>query len=382
MGGGDVVLVAVGDLCLGDHLLSIGFGVGSQIRRHGGNYPFVHVAQFLRASDIAFGNLECVSSELELDYANARSKTFRAPLAAIDGLGNTGFRLLSVANNHSMQYGSAAFDETVSRMRSTGIDPLGLRGEPGVGTTPVVIHVRGTTIGFLGYSAAEENFHPGQSRYALWDAAQVQQDVRKLRGEVDFVVVSVHWGIELSDLATPDIACAARAVVDAGADVILGHHAHVFQAVERYRNGLIFYGLGNFVADALWEPATCLTAIVRIQLSRSRDRERVRYELIPAKTGRAYQPVPLSEREQRTFFQRQARINADQQCIAEKPSEWAAYGAASRERLLRIRKVGYLVKNLYRIRSDTWRGLLLEKPRRTGDDIHPSCAQSTPGERQ
>ncbi|WDT72694.1 MAG: CapA family protein [Candidatus Manganitrophus sp.] len=176
---------------------------------------------------------------------------------------------------------------------------LGLAGEDDYSAAPVVHRIKDIKLGFLGYSFVRENYYGGRPLYALGDLGNVINDIKRLKREVDFVVVSCHWGLEIINRPSLHTIEMARAMIDHGADVIFGHHPHVFQAIERYKSGLIFYSLGNFVFDCLWEKEYVRSAIVKVTLQRG---EKISYDLIPIRINSGYQPVPLTGSDEKAFL--------------------------------------------------------------------------------
>ncbi len=115
-----VVLHAVGDIALGDHPLCTGFGTHSRSRRKPAAFPFEHVSAVLAGADLRFGNLECTLSERGLRPHDYHSVQMRGHAGYVAGLVDTGFHVLNVANNHSMQHGPEPFEDTVNMLRGCG----------------------------------------------------------------------------------------------------------------------------------------------------------------------------------------------------------------------------------------------------------------------
>lgn len=359
---GQVILAAVGDMSFGDHLLTLGDGVRSVIEREGVDHVFRHVRSHLDSADLAFGNFEGTITTAGLDPARPLTRTFRSGPEAAQALARAGFDVLNVANNHSLQYGAQGFADTLAALGEAGLDTIGTRGSTNEFLcAPLIKTVNGVRIGFLGYSQAQENFFAGEPLYATWDAQRVYADVRRLREQVDFLVVSCHWGIEQLDYAPPSVVADSRQLVEAGADVVLGHHSHVFQAVERYRNGLVLYGLGNFVFDTIWEEHTPYSAIAMIRLSGVGETREVSYELIPVRINARYQPEPLQGAARERFERRLREISERQPVMADRPLEELEQLAAQAEAKLHWRKIGFVLKRPHRVHADTWRVLVLDK---------------------
>jgi len=183
-------------------------------------------------------------------------------------LRSAGFTALGVANNHAMQHGISAFEETVESLKSADIACVGLRGRDAWCSDPVVQRTHeGLRVGLLGYCWRPRQYEHGVPPYAEGDVEAVEKDVRRLGRSADAVVVSLHWGEEfLSAPSTSEVA-AARRIIDAGAAVIVGHHPHVLRPVERYGQGVICYSLGNFVTDMVWQPALRRGGVFECQLA-------------------------------------------------------------------------------------------------------------------
>ncbi|MGB9614356.1 MAG: CapA family protein, partial [Fervidobacterium sp.] len=149
---GVVRFSAVGDISLGDHPLCVGFGAHSKFKDLQVTFPYQYVTDVLHKADILFGNLECTLSEKGLKKGNYRSVQMRGKAEYVKGLVEAGFKILNVANNHSMQHGREAFLETVNLLESHGIQCCGVKDENHPGTKPSILEMNGMKIAFLGYS--------------------------------------------------------------------------------------------------------------------------------------------------------------------------------------------------------------------------------------
>ena len=371
-------LAAVGDISLGDHLLTLGFGVRSEIARCGPEHLFAHVAPRLRSADIVFGNLESAVTEAGRDPARPLTDTFRGTEAGVRALKAGGFNVVNVANNHALQYGADGFRDTLQAIDRAGIAAVGIADSGKFHCAPVIRIVRGMRVGLLAYSQAAENFYKGEPLYARWVEERVRADIARLRPDVDFLVVSGHWGIEQIDFAPPNVVQSARGLVDAGADVVLGHHSHIFQSVEKYRQGLICYSLGNFVFDTLWEQFSAESAVVEITLELRNGAKHIGYEVLPIRINRQYQPEFLATAMRDRFLARLDGIQKAQPEFNDAKHETLLHMAAERERDLNRRKILHVVRSAHRVSSATWRVLFLDKLlRRLG--FAPAGARSTPG---
>lgn len=193
------------------------------------DYPFAGAAWFGTA-DVTMVNLE--NPITERGYKVPKEFNFRMPPKYVQVLLNGGVDVVNLANNHVWDYGPVGLQDTIASLEKVGILHVGA-GETGEkARQPAVIKVKGRSIGFLGYYG--------------WEG-HVEEDVSALKRKVDLVIVNFHWGIERSNFPEPWQVELAHRAVDAGADVVIGHHPHVLQGMERYNGGVIAYSLGNFI---------------------------------------------------------------------------------------------------------------------------------------
>jgi len=194
-------------------------------------FPFDAVADRIQAADISVGNLECVPSPIGRPVQGIYP--LRAPVAALTVLKNAGFDILSVANNHARDLGAEGRDDMLRRLRKAQFGIIGEQDAMPQAPSPVVQQVKGIHVGFIAYF----NIDP---KRAARETALAKQGL-------DILVVFNHWGYE----GKPDILEEQRslghAMIDSGADIVVGTHAHVVQPDEWYKNGYLAYGLGNFV---------------------------------------------------------------------------------------------------------------------------------------
>lgn len=247
----EVVLAAAGDIMLGR-------SIGEGVLRRGSAYPFEFVAQALREADIAFANLESPISggglPAEKDFV------FRAPPEAAEGLAAAGIDVVSLANNHALDYGLEGLSDTLAALTRWGVRYAGAGQDIVAARRPVVLEAKGLRLAILAYVSTPNDGWSGfdvSATAATTDTAgvawatveAVSEDVAKAAAQADIVVVSLHTGLEYREAPSQLQRELARAAIDAGADLVLGHHPHVLQGIEEYRGGLIVYSLGNFVFD-------------------------------------------------------------------------------------------------------------------------------------
>lgn len=306
-----VTITAVGDIMLGDHPVRIGNGVRSRIEQNGADWLFSEVRDLLGGSDIVFGNLEVVHSDIGLTKNNLASMEFRGSPQSIPALRTAGFNVLNFANNHCLEHGVATYQDTVRRLEENNVSAVGLRGMDGR-TIPYEISKEGARIVVLAYSLRPEEYcRSGEIPYALSSETHILQDVAHARQRAEVVVVSLHWGEEFMDHPSPQQISFAHRLVDAGAKLILGHHPHVLQGIESYQGAVIAYSLGNFVFD-MWQKKTRATMALKATIGPGGD---VSYEAFPIHIDGDFRPIPLQghEREKalRNFDMLSRAINSE-----------------------------------------------------------------------
>jgi poly-gamma-glutamate synthesis protein (capsule biosynthesis protein) len=256
-----LVLAAAGDVTFGD-------GVLTAIQAYGVRYPWRSVARVLRRADLAVVNLEGAVSKRGAPWPG-KEFTFRGPPAALRAAAFfAGIDAVSLANNHSLDYGRTAFLDTIRHARRFGIAPAGGGGNLRRARRPA-IRMRGNLrVAFLGFSDVRPfGFDAGTRTPGATPAfpEYVRRDVRAARRRADVVVAYFHWGIERATRPNARQRSLARTALGAGAHVVLGAHPHVLQPIRRMRTRLVAWSLGNFVFAA-HSPGTERTGILRMKL--------------------------------------------------------------------------------------------------------------------
>lgn len=241
-----ITVAAVGDMIFDRN-------VGALIDARGGSAPLSNVSSTLAAADVTVGNLESTLSDRGTADAD-KDVVLRGRLAGIQGLAASDFSAVSLANNHTLDYGSEALQDTIAALDKAGIKHAGAGMSAAEATAPAIIEARDKTIAFLSYSdILPEGFVATQSSpgiaAARTDMDAVTQTISALKQQYDFVLVSFHWGVEYEDYIIGDQELEAHAAIDAGADAVLSEHPHVIQGIEFYQDKLIAYSLGDFVFD-------------------------------------------------------------------------------------------------------------------------------------
>jgi poly-gamma-glutamate capsule biosynthesis protein CapA/YwtB (metallophosphatase superfamily) len=257
-------LLAVGDVC---------------VNREDPDSIFTHVVSTIKSSDIAFCQLETNYTEKGSPLPQARVPGRAHPRNA-PSIKNAGFNVVSFASNHALDCGSEAFLDTIEVMKKHGIELFGGGKNIEEARRPQFVHCKGTKMAFLSYNSIlpmgywadvnrpgcaplrgftyyeqVEHDQPGtpariHSFAHAGDKSGMIEDIRKAKAQADLVIVSMHWGIHFVEA---EIAMYQKelgyAAIDEGADIILGHHAHILKAIEFYKGRPIIYSLSNFAFD-------------------------------------------------------------------------------------------------------------------------------------
>jgi poly-gamma-glutamate synthesis protein (capsule biosynthesis protein) len=240
----------------------------------------------LAAGDIVFGQLETAVTDRGAKSPNAKL-AMRARPALAPALRDAGFDVMSFAGNHCLDWGYEGFFDTLTHMKTAGIELCGAGRNLAEARQAVVLEANGIKVAFLacssilpeGYRAAAgrpgcaplrahtlyqpiEHDQPGTPARTIShphrnDLDELLASIADARAAADIVLVSMHWGLHMVEAAIADYQrTVAHAVIDAGAHAILGHHPHILKGVEMYRSAPIFYSLGNFAIEQphVWDP--------------------------------------------------------------------------------------------------------------------------------
>lgn len=241
-------------LCLGDLMLHSRYNEIAAER--GADFVFEKISSVLRQPDILFGNLEVVMSDT--GDAVSGKLCLRGAGDYLQALKTHNFDIVSLANNHAFDFGADACADMETRLAALGIATVGVGNNLQESRQLKIIEKGGVRFGFLAYSsrttkgsAYAEQGSPG---VAPLDVDMVLEDVALNRHEVDHLVVSLHWGVEYAEYPTPDQMKIGHSIIDAGARLIIGHHPHIIQGYEKYKDGVVLYSLGNVCdSDLEWQ---------------------------------------------------------------------------------------------------------------------------------
>lgn len=235
---------------LGD--VAPGRSMEAQLLRYGPDAPWAGISAVLKAADLSVANLESVLST----QGQPRDKPYliRAHPYWGQALAAGGLGLVSLSNNHALDYGQVGLDGTLAALEALGVAAVGASSsaEDAQPNRPALYELNGLRVALLGYAAARWNGSedmPATDRVAWAEPEAISADVAAARGQADLVIVLLHAGAEYAKTPSPAQEAAAKAAIDAGAGLVVGHHPHVTQTVERYKDGLIVYSLGDALFD-------------------------------------------------------------------------------------------------------------------------------------
>ncbi len=265
---GTVRLMSGGDVVLAD-------SVGRRILKRGPLAPWQGVKQYFDQADLVVVNLECTISERGTAWN--KTYTFRAPPAAVDSLVAGGVDVVTLANNHALDYGRLAFGDELALLDAQRVGHVGGGANVDAARAPLIVERNGLRIALLGYVlpfSGRPHFNTRQwaatatlSGLAIGTPDVVTQDVKAAKQAADVVVVIVHGGIELSSRPNKKQRRFDAAAIAAGASLVIGHHPHVLQGYVYVDKTVIAYSLGNFVFYMAGGSAVHDTAILDVTLS-------------------------------------------------------------------------------------------------------------------
>lgn len=224
--------------------------VGRVAATTGAEQLLAGVSSVLRGDDLTIANLECAVSRRGAPAD--KQFTFRAAPRVLAGLRVGGIDAVSIANNHSLDYGRVALRDTMANLRRAGIAFAGAGEDLAEAGRPAFLNANGQTVALVAATRVLPTtaWRAGPRRAGLagaYDPGPVLREIRAARTAADLVIIYLHWGKERALRPSPYQRTLARQCIDAGADLVVGAHPHVLQGFEYYRGRLIAYSLGNFV---------------------------------------------------------------------------------------------------------------------------------------
>jgi len=237
-GGDKISLIAVGDIMLGGRSRRV-------IAARGAAYTFEAVAPLLKRAPVVMGNLEGPFARIA--RRQERNFSYRMNPALAKAIAEARINVLTLANNHLMDCGRTGVLETLAALDAASIAALGAGIDSRHAHEPVIRQAGGLRIGMLGYYWNHRCGSNTNDAGCAVDSPEVlAEDIGSLRRQADRVVVTFHWGVPYLREPSAEDCAKARLAIDYGADVVVGHHPHIIQPFEIYRERPILYSVGNF----------------------------------------------------------------------------------------------------------------------------------------
>jgi poly-gamma-glutamate capsule biosynthesis protein CapA/YwtB (metallophosphatase superfamily) len=249
-----VLIALLGDVMLGRL-------VNDRLKDAPADYPWGDTLPVLRRADVRIANLECVLAAGG-EPEPGKVFHFRSDPGNVESLRCAGIDVVSLANNHVLDFGPDAFREMLPLLDGAGILHAGAGMDKEAAGMPAALQAAGTTVGVIAFTDNQPGWkadrNPGVYYVPVADAdrrsVELLDRVRRTRSRTGFLIVSAHWGANWGSAVPRGHRTLAHALVEAGADVVYGHSPHIFRGVELYRNRPILYSAGDFVDDYAVDP--------------------------------------------------------------------------------------------------------------------------------
>ena len=283
----EAISPAINILLVGDIML--GRNVESLMEVHGVGYPFLHTQELLKYPDVTIGNFEGTVSPI---HEKAEPMTFKFSVKEefLKVLQEVGFDILSLANNHSYDYGSSSFLHTSALCLQYA---LVCRGAPST-LDEDSVHtsaIQGRVVSFIFI----------HTLYADPDKETLKSLLARSTAESEIQIAYIHWGEEYALIHNEEQRLLAEFLIDHGIDTVVGHHPHVVQDVELYNGKPIFYSLGNFIFDQYFSTDVQETVALNMNIGTSS----IAYSLTPLTSELVRsQPAPMNEASKKALFKR------------------------------------------------------------------------------
>jgi poly-gamma-glutamate synthesis protein (capsule biosynthesis protein) len=262
--------------------------IALKIKQEGLAYLFVKIKEsdLFQNKDLMVCNLEGAVTNDAQHYPPDNSYDFTFSPEIIGQLKNYGFNFFNLASNHIMDQGQRGLNETKQNLDMLGFDYSGCPDGQIAECSSKIIQVKNWQIGLVGFSLV----------YAKLDQEMLQKTIKEIADKTDLVIVNMHWGSEYQHQFNQAQQEIAHKLIDLGVDVVVGHHPHVVQGIEIYKDKPIFYSLGNFIFDQYFSPDTQQGLAILVELNT----EKLHFSLIPMTSKRGQ--IELMADEDRSIF--------------------------------------------------------------------------------
>jgi len=253
----------------GDVLME--YSLVDTMKKQGADYPFQYVKPYFQQSDYTVVNLETPITDASTAFP--KQYNFKASPLLLEGLKSSGVDMVSLANNHTLDYGQQGLLDTLSQLEKAGIEQIGGGKNKEEAYSEKIVEIKGQKVAFLAFSRvlpsvswyARDNKPGLASGYQVDRAANIVENVKN---KADYVLVYYHWGDEKVNRPNQDQKTIARTLIDHGADAIIGSHPHVLQGFETYKGKPVAYSLGNFLFPDYVSGRTAETGVLKLQFNK------------------------------------------------------------------------------------------------------------------
>jgi poly-gamma-glutamate capsule biosynthesis protein CapA/YwtB (metallophosphatase superfamily) len=227
--------------------------IRKNIEKYGTSHPFQAIPAGLFKNGILIGNLETTISDNNLKPLKYKNDKIISPVYALDSLKKLEMQMVSIANNHIYDYGREGLVDTIKNLEEQKITYVGAGKNKDDANSIKEIEINGWKTGLLARTftceAANSKFRNDEPQAAELNRNQLITNISNIKNKYDLLIILLHFGFEYCEYPMFEDVVFCRKLVDAGADIIVGHHPHVIQGIEKYKNGIIAYSLGNFLFD-------------------------------------------------------------------------------------------------------------------------------------
>lgn len=236
----------------------LGRGVNAILKHSPPSYPWGNTLSLCEQSDLRICNLECVLSDKGEPYPREKAFHFRTDTRNIDSLKYADINIVSLANNHTLDFGSEALHEMLTILPRHGVHFSGAGKDLKHAATVATASVNGVKIGMIAFTDNEPEWEAGKNKPGVFyvpinlkdkRAKYLLNVIKRAKKDLDLLIISAHWGPNWGYEVPKEHTDFAHRLIDAGADIIFGHSPHVFRGIEIYKQRPIIYSAGNFIDD-------------------------------------------------------------------------------------------------------------------------------------
>ncbi|WP_438503586.1 CapA family protein [Ectobacillus ponti] len=239
------------------------------VEKYGADYPFQYVKPEIEKADYSFVNLESVFTT-KTEKVPGQLFWIKSDPAALQAIRNTGYDMVSIGNNHTLDYGTAGLLDTIAGVEAMGLPYVGAGRNDKEAYTAKEVTIKGKKFKFLGFVRfmPDGGWVAGENRPGVagaYDLDKVVSTIREQKGDADYLIVYIHWGVEKTNQPAAYQKQYTEKMVEAGANAIVGSHPHWLQGFEYYNGVPVAYSLGNFLFPAYVKGHAAETGVLTLK---------------------------------------------------------------------------------------------------------------------